>query len=403
MTVSRRTFVETGAALAAGGLLGPLPAFRKGQATRVVVVGGGAFGGWAAWYLLKAGMQVTLLDPWGPGNSRSSSSGETRIFRATYGLRVFTQLAARALTLWQEHEKRWNRTLYVRTGSLRVKSVDDERLEQAAMPLLKEAGLTLEPLSLADAARRYPQVSFEGVKKVFFEREAGFLHAREATRLVVEQFVAAGGTYRQVAALPGEKTAGRLTGVTLSDGTTLTADHYVFACGAWLREIIPEVVGDLIRPTRQEVFYFGTPEGDNRFNEPQMPVWVDSDKRVFYGIPGNRGQGFKVADDSRGPRFEPTTGDRLPTPEGLANAREVLARRFPALKDAPLLEARVCQYENTQDGTFIVDRHPLAKNMWIVGGGSGHGFKHGPAVGEMVAGLVRGEREAEPAFRLARF
>ena len=398
----RREFIQAGAALVP--VLAGVGRFRPRQATRVVVVGAGAFGGWTAWYLLKAGMQVTLLDPWGPGNSRSSSSGDTRIFRATYGtLRVFTQLAARALTLWQEHEKRWNRTLYVRTGSLRIKSVDDDRSEQAAMPLLREAGLSLEAVAVADAARRYPQVSFEGVKKVFFEREAGFLNARDATRLVVEQFVAAGGTYRQVAALPGEKTAGRLTGVTLSDGTTLTAEHYVFACGAWLREIIPEVVGDLIRPTRQEQFYFGTPEGDNRFNDPQMPVWVDSDKRVFYGIPGNSGRGFTVADDTRGPRFEPTTGDRMPSAEGLAAARDVLTRRFPALKDAPLLEARVCQYENTQDGTFIVDRHPLAKNMWIVGGGSGHGFKHGPAVGEMVAGLVRGERDLEPAFKLSRF
>lgn len=402
MTVSRRTFVEAGAALAAGSLFGRVGSRR--QATRVIVVGAGAFGGWTAWYLLRAGYHVTLLDPWGPGNSRASSGGETRIIRATYGpLRVFTQLAARALVLWREHEKRWNRTLYVRTGSLRIKTVDDDRAEQAAMPLLADAGLSLVPVTLDDAARRYPQVSFDGVKKVFFEREAGFLYARDATRLVVEQFIAAGGTYRQVSALPDDKAGGRLNGVALADGTTLTADQYVFACGAWLREIIPEVVGDLIRPTRQEVFYFGTPAGDTRFNDPQMPVWVDSDKKVFYGIPGNGGRGFKVADDTRGPRFEPTTGDRLPTAEGLAAAREVLARRFPALKDAPLLEARVCPYENTTDGALIVDRHPLAKNMWIVGGGSGHGFKHGPALGEMVAGLVRGEREIEPAFRLSRF
>lgn len=398
--MKRREFIK-GATAAA---LLPLSAARFTPATRVVVVGAGAFGGWAAWHLLRGGAEVTLVDPWGPGNSRASSGGETRIIRATYGsLRVFTQLCARALVLWREYEERWKRPLYVRTGSLRIKSVDDERAEQAAMPLLREAGLTLEPMALDVAARRYPQVSFDGVKKVFFESDAGFLYARESCRLVVEQFVAAGGTYRQVAAQPGPMLDGRMAGVHLADGTTLSADHYVFACGAWLREIIPEVVGDLIRPSRQEVFYFGTPAGDTRFNDPQMPVWVDSAARVFYGIPATRGQGFKVADDTRGPRFEPTTGDRMPTTEGLAAAREVLARRFPALKDAPLLEARVCQYENTADGTFIVDHHPLAKNLLIVGGGSGHGFKHGPALGEMVAGIVRGERGVEPAFRLSRF
>ncbi len=347
---------------------------------------------------------MTLLDPWGPGNARASSGGETRVIRATYGpLRVFTQMAARSLVLWREHERAWGRPLYVRTGSLRIKSVDDDRAEQAALPLLREAGLDLVAVPLDEAARRYPQVSFDGVRKVYVEPEAGFLYARDACRLVVDRFVAAGGTYRALAAQPGSIAARSLGGVRLSDGTAVSGDQYVFACGPWLREILPEVVGDLIRPTRQEEFFFGTPEDDRRFDDPQMPVWVDSAARVFYGIPGNAGRGFKVADDTRGPRFEPSTGDRMPTAEGLAAAREVLGRRFPALRGAPLLEARVCQYENTLDGNFIVDRHPLAQNLWIVGGGSGHGFKHGPALGEMVAALVRGERDIEPAFRLGRF
>src|SRR5262249_42131114 len=161
-------------------------------------------------------------------------------------------------------------------------------------------------------------------------------------------------------AQPRDVSGDGLSGVSLSDGTTLTADHYVFACGPWLRELVPEAVGDLIRPTRQEGFFFGTPARDSRFHDPLVPGWVESAARVFYGTPGNAGRGFKVADDTLGPRFEPTTGDRLPSAEGLASARLVLARRFPALKDAPLIDARVCQYENTPDGIFIVDHHPLA-------------------------------------------
>jgi glycine/D-amino acid oxidase-like deaminating enzyme len=189
----------------------------------------------------------------------------------------------------------------------------------------------------------------------------------------------------------------------LSDGTRLAADHYVFACGPWLGRLFPESIGDRIRPTRQEVFFFGAPAGDSRFQEDRLPVWIDHGERVFYGIPGNEWRGFKVADDTHGPAFDPSAGERMPTPAGLMSARAYLARRFPGLKGAPLVEARVCQYENSPDSRFIIDRLPDTANAWIVGGGSGHGFKHGPAVGERVADLVLGSRTPDPFFALARF
>jgi len=132
-----------------------------------------------------------------------------------------------------------------------------------------------------------------------------------------------------------------------------------------------------------------------------MPVWVEV-PRFMYGIPGNERRGFKIADDSRGPDFDPTNGERLVSPEGLKAAREYIAMRFPALARAPVVETRVCQYENSPDHDFLVDRHPGAGNAWLVGGGSGHGFKHGPALGELVAQNVLGERPVEPLFSYAR-
>lgn len=81
--------------------------------------------------------------------------------------------------------------------------------------------------------------------------------------------------------------------------------------------------------------------------------------------------------------------------------REFVGRRFPTLKNAPLLEARVCQYENTSNGDFLIDRHPDFDNVWLVGGGSGHGFKHGPALGEYVAARVTEGGPVEPRFTLA--
>jgi glycine/D-amino acid oxidase-like deaminating enzyme len=221
---------------------------------------------------------------------------------------------------------------------------------------------------------------------------------------VLEGFLAEGGEYRQLAVqAPVEPRAGELAAVTLSDGSRLTADRFVFACGPWLGSLFPDAIGDRVRATRQEVFFFGTPPGDRRFTEEALPVWADHGTRFMYGIPGNEWRGFKVADDTRGPAFDPTSGDRRLGDDTLRTARDYLALRFPGLTGAPLLEARVCQYENSPDEQFIIDRHPAAGNAWLVGGGSGHGFKHGPAVGELVARLVLGGEDPDPQFRLSRF
>jgi glycine/D-amino acid oxidase-like deaminating enzyme len=139
------------------------------------------------------------------------------------------------------------------------------------------------------------------------------------------------------------------------------------------------------------------------FDAPDLPVWADSGGRFWYGIPGAERRGFKMADDQHGETVDPTTQDRQLSAAGVARAREYLARRFPGMRDAPLIEGRVCQYENSPDGNFIIDRHPVAANAWLVGGGSGHGYKHGPALGEYVAGLVLDDGTPETIFSLARF
>jgi len=391
------------AAAAARALTGRTAAVPSAQ-PRVVVVGAGAFGGWTALSLLRRGAKVTLLDAWGPGNSRASSGGETRVIRATYGPdRIYVRLVARSLELWRENEKRWGRRLYHRTGALWMVGSKDDRYEKSALPILREGGLAYEELSAAEAAKRYPQINLERIEWAIFEKDAGYLTARLACAAVLEGFLAEGGEYRQVSAVPSGIDGGKLTGAALSDNTRLAADVYVFACGPWLGKVFPNVMGDLIRPTRQEVFFFGTPEGDPRFSESALPVWIDRAERIFYGVPGNQWRGFKLADDTRGAPFDPTSGERVPSAQGLQAARDYLGFRFPALKGSPLLEARVCQYENSPDQHLIVDRHPGAGNVWLVGGGSGHGFKLGPALGELVAANVLGEKAPEPFFSLARF
>jgi glycine/D-amino acid oxidase-like deaminating enzyme len=346
---------------------------------------------------------VTLIDAWGPGNSRASSGGETRIIRGTYGPnQPYTKMAARALQLWQENQKRWNRVLFRRMGVLWMVARDDDSYEKGSLPMLKEAGMPYDEIRHDDLVRRWPQVNFEGVRWAIFEPESGGLMAREACAAVRDAFLAEGGKYVQGAVLPPQ-VGGELQEIILENGSRLPAERYVFACGPWLGKVFPDVIGERIRPTRQEVFFFGTAGGDVRFNPEKMPIWVDHGERFFYGFPVIERRGFKIADDTRGALFDPTNGQRVASAEGLASAREHLGLRFPALKNAPLLESRVCQYENSPDQNFIMDRHPRAANVWLLGGGSGHGFKHGPAVGEMAAEMVMTEKIPNPLFALGRF
>jgi glycine/D-amino acid oxidase-like deaminating enzyme len=185
-------------------------------------------------------------------------------------------------------------------------------------------------------------------------------------------------------------------------GEKLGATTFVFACGPWLPKVFPDLLGKRIFPTRQEVFFLGAQPGDRRFSSPALPVWIDfSDKRGPYGFPDLENRGFKIALDQHGPPFDPDTGHRVATQEGLAEARRYLAERFPDLERAPLVESRVCQYENTSSGDFLIDRHPDLENVWLVGGGSGHGFKHGPALGEYVAERILKGGPVEPRFSLA--
>jgi glycine/D-amino acid oxidase-like deaminating enzyme len=261
--------------------------------------------------------------------------------------------------------------------------------------VLQQAGIPFEKLSATECSRRWPQMNFDGVPWSILEPESGFLAARRACEAVLNAFLKQGGQYRQVVVSPGRIVSGRMEAITIAQNEILKADVYVFAPGPWLGKVFP-FLAESISPTRQEVFFFGTPAGDVRFSEERLPTWIDGGQRPFFGVPGNHWRGFKIADDTPGPVVDPTNMEREISQEKLVAARAYMKMRFPDLANAPLLESRVCQYENSTDHNFILDRHPEAQNVWIVGGGSGHGFKHGPVVGEMVANAVL-QKKVPPA------
>jgi monomeric sarcosine oxidase len=365
----------------------------------VAVIGAGVFGAWTAYQLRRTGRSVLLIDAYGAGNSRSSSGDESRIIRMGYGAdEIYTRSAVRSLQLWQELFAETGEHLFHQTGVLWLAHEDDPYPLKTAETFDK-LSVKAEKLPMSEVAHRYPQFRLERILWSLLEPESGVLLGRRAVQAVARAAMKNGVDYLQdvIELRPG----GASPVVHARDArATISAGLYVFACGPWLPKIFPDLLAERINPTRQEVFYFGPPPGDNRFTPPLLPTWIDF-KDEAYGLPDIEGRGIKIAIDRHGEPFDPDSDDRVVSHEGLAEVRRYLATRLPDLKNAPVTEARVCQYENTSNGDFLIDRHPDIANVWLVGGGSGHGFKHGPVVGEYVTARIEGSEEGiEPRFSL---
>ena len=371
----------------------------------VAVIGAGVFGAWTAYCLRQSGASVALLDAYGPANARASSGGESRIIRMGYGAdEIYTRWSLRALPLWNQLFAQAGRPeLFQPTGVLWI-AHDKYQYALDTAATLTKLRARFEKLSLVELRRRYPQIAFEDDAWGILEPESGVLMARRAVQAVVEQAQKIGVDFRVGQALPPES-GGHLDAVKTSSGETISAGAFVFACGPWLPRLFPDLLANRMFITRQEIFFFGIPAGNSQFLPQALPTWLYL-RDEFYGMPDLESRGFKVADDHRGPIVDPDTQPRMASVQAIAAARTFITKRFPELKHAPIVESRVCQYENTSNGDFLIDRHPDCDNVWLVGGGSGHGFKHGPSLGEYVAaqvlqGTASGSQKIEPRFSLA--
>jgi monomeric sarcosine oxidase len=410
--MSRRSVLKAGAGAATTAALpGLAQAQPGGPYCDTVVIGAGVFGAWTAWRLRQAGQTVVLVDAWAPAHSRASSGGESRMIRGAYGAdEVYTRMALESLEEWRTLSAHAGLPLFHPTGVLFFFPRMEPYLEDT-MRVHRRLGLPTELLGPEELRRRFSQINFDGIAAGVYEPRFGALMARRAVEQLVADFVAHGGEYRHAQILPPQPSdGGAIDRVRPTVGYEITARNFVFACGPWLGKLFPELLARRIFPTRQEVFFFAPRPGDTDYDPGHLatdaaalPGWADfNGGDMYYGFPSLEGRGFKIAHDAHGPPIDPDVGDRTPSPEVLANVRAYMARRFPRMADRPLSEARVCQYENSSNGDFLIDRHPSLENVFLVGGGSGHGFKHGPAVGRYAAELVTGMlRTPEPRFSLA--
>jgi sarcosine oxidase len=339
------------------------------------IVGAGIFGASLAYRLARDGWEVTLYERHEPGHRGAASSGESRLIRCAHGSELwYTRSAWRARDLWRELESETRRELLVESGIAWLARSEDGWEAQSERTLRAE-GIPVERLEPEAASELFPSFEPGDLRFVLWEPSAGVLRAREATLATVEAGKRAGVRLVRAAATPG----------------SVEGDVIVWACGAWL----PRLFDLPVRVTKQDTLFFSA-EG---WATPPVPAWVDY-HRAVYGLGDLDGVGVKVAPDAEGPPFDPEHGERVASAESERSARDYIAERFPALRGAPVSRATVCQYALTPDTNFIIAPHPELPRNWILGGGSGHGFKHGPALAEYAARVVTGEEEPDAQFGL---
>lgn len=370
------------------------------SAPDLIVVGAGTMGAWTALHAQRSGRTVTLVDAYGVGDPRATSGDESRVLRTAYGDDAFYALWARgARDAWLRLGDEVGERFFVEAGVLWLAKREDG-FEAASQRTLEALGIPVERLTTGEIDARWPQIATTDLAFGILEPTAGVLLARRGVTAVARRFTEAGGHFELAGVRPSGNADGRrLVEVVGIDGTRYPAGEFVFACGPWLPALFPNVLGDLIRVTKQAVFWVGPPAGDDRFTAEHFPSWADCEA-ACYGLPGFDGRPPKFASETYGPPFDPTSGERIVDPADRDAIRSYLRTRFPTLTDAPIVETKVCQYESTPDTHFVIDRHPDFDNVWLAGGGSGHGFKLGPMIGEYVLARLDG---AEPAAEERRF
>ena len=361
----------------------------------VIVVGAGTFGVWTAYHLQQMGANVTLLDAYGPGNSRASSGGETRLIQVDTDNSVYVRSAINAYGWWKKLEEASGETIVLSTGRLAMSTSESYRQYATSRDQkLRNHGINnTEVLNQDEIRYRWPQIFTNDLAAAMYNQSGpagSTLMARQGVRAVADQFVKSGGTIKITKGIPIMGSDGRVQGIDVNDKNKLLAQYYVFACGPWLPKLFPDLLDTRLNVERRDVLFVGTPPGDTSFSYPNLPEW-SVEGSGYYGFPGIEGRGVKVAPYPDNNSFDPDSDERLINQYQVRRAHDFVKHRFPALGSQPIIESRVCQVTNSIDKNFVVDRHPSSDNCWIVGGGSGHGFKHGPSIGEFAANRVLGE------------
>jgi sarcosine oxidase len=369
-------------------MIGSVPTHR-----RCVVVGAGLLGLSAAWALSRRGWDVLVLEAAGtPGHERSGSKGDARIFRLGYPERHYVDMAVLAGALWRDLEIATGRQLLHVTAQV---ALGDETTLRAIADALAAAGTPVEHVSAGAAARRFPGIAAS--EAVLVEPHSGVLAAGECLRALRQAGAFELRTSCRVTQL---RQSSDSVMVAMADSDELRADIVVDCAGAAAPGLLDVASATRGAPSLPQVAYFSPRDRDN----VEPPIFIEWGDNMLYGLPVPGGPlvgTYKVSHHTPGSAlgaFDPAdpapfAGD---DPELLALLTDAVARLLPSLHPHPVATER-CIYDNSADTDFVIDR----VGRIVVGcGTSGHAFKFGPLLGELMADLAEG---TDPPVDLGRF
>ena len=365
-----------------------------------IIIGTGAMGSSALLHLAKRGVNVLGLDQFPIAHDRGSSHGHSRMIRTCYYEHPdYVPLLRRAYELWRELESQSGERLLFTPGGVYMGTADSEAVAGSLRAALQH-GLAHEMLSRRDLARRFPQFDVPDDFIALFEPAAGWLAPERIIEAQVKLAGAHGANIRTGERVESWK-ADSSGGCVRTSHAEYRANTLIIAAGAWASRVVSDL-GVTIAPTRQVLGWFDPPDRA-RFADANAPVWAmqtpkswDGRADLFYGFPISSESptgtpSLKLARHATGPSIDPDRDGREPRPGDEDDIRPFLRRFMPAA-DGPLSALRICMYENSPDGHFIIDTHPKHTNVIIAAGFSGHGFKFASVVGEVLADLAtRGE------------
>jgi sarcosine oxidase len=369
----------------------------------LIIVGAGLAGAATAYSAAKRGLDVVVLERFGPGHRNGSSHGSARIFRRAYPDPLYVKLTGQSGELWRLLTDESREPLLTLTGGLDFGATRNPAELHA---VLTANGVPAELLTSAAAAERWPMFDFTGAGEVTFHAECGVLDPDLAMGAMLRLAAANGADIRfgTPAALLAKSPAGD-GAVVHTDSGNFTAPVAVIAAGAWLPELAAGLVElPPLRVTQQQIFHFAPKkQPDQAAAEPSWPVFICWEGAYFYGLPGGRDGGvpgaIKAAEHLEGARTTAATRDHEVDPAARARAIDFITKRVPGLDPTPFSEA-TCLYTWTANEDFILDR-PANGPFVIASPCSGHGAKFAPLLGELITDLATGHPPREPRFTLA--
>jgi len=349
----------------------------------VLVVGGGAIGSAAAWHLARRGVDVVLLDRFGPGHHNGSSHGATRIFRFAYADPAYVAMAQAALPLWRQLEEDSGEVLLETTGGLDIGSLETISAIEGA---LRNAGVESERVVATEVADRWPGIAVDGDgDHVLHCPDAGRIWSERTVQVLQSRAAHHGAEVRCDEPVLSFSSA---TGHAVTATDEYLAETIVVTAGAWtpsLLEGTPEAEGlpDL-EVTREQTFHFRPFDDDL-----EWPAFIHHRPTgpLIYGLE-SPGEGIKVAEDHAGAITDPD--DRSFEIDEIGRQRLIryVSERLPGLDPKPVTEL-TCLYTSTPDSNFVVER----RNRLVIGSAcSGHGFKFTPQTGLRLADLATTKR-----------